>query len=72
MLPQIKKMLVSIDFSENSAYVFLYAVNAAIKHDAKLVILHVMEPMSHMVSTYAGKDVEPYFTGRRGLLTLNG
>ena len=45
MIPKIKKILYATDLSPNSAYVFRYAVNSAIKHDADIVILHVFEPM---------------------------
>jgi len=46
MIPQIKKILYTTDLSDNSAYVFRYAVNSAKKHDAKIIILHVREQMS--------------------------
>jgi nucleotide-binding universal stress UspA family protein len=46
MLPQIKKVLYATDLSENSAYVFRYAINSAQKHSAKMIILHVLEQMS--------------------------
>ena len=46
MIPQIKKILYATDLSDNSAYVFRYAVNFAKKHDAGIIILHVLEPMS--------------------------
>jgi len=43
MMPEIKKILYATDLSPNSAYVFRYAVNTAIKHDADIIILHVFE-----------------------------
>ena len=43
MIPEIQKILYATDLSENSAYVLRYAMNTAIKHDAKIVILHVIE-----------------------------
>ena len=46
MIPQIKKILYTTDLSENSAYVFRYAINSAQKHDAKIIIIHVLEQMS--------------------------
>ena len=46
MIPQIKKILYTTDLSDNSAYVFRYAVNFAKKHDAGIIILHVLEPLS--------------------------
>ena len=39
----IKKILYATDLSPNSAYVFRYAINSAIKHDADIIILHVFE-----------------------------
>ena len=43
MIPVIKKILYATDLSPNSAYVFRYAINAAIKYDADIIILHVFE-----------------------------
>ena len=45
MIPQIKKILYTTDLSENSAYVLRYAIDAAKKHDAKIIILHVLDMM---------------------------
>ncbi len=46
MIPQIKRILYTTDLSDNSAYVLGYAINSAIKHDAGIIILHVLEQMS--------------------------
>ena len=46
MIPQIKKILYTTDLSDNSAYVLRYAINSAKKHDAAIIILHVLEEMS--------------------------
>ena len=46
MIPQIKRILYTTDLSDNSAYVFRYAINSAKKHDAAIIILHVLEEMS--------------------------
>ena len=43
MILKIKKILYATDLSPNSAYVFRYAINSAIKHDADIIILHVFE-----------------------------
>jgi nucleotide-binding universal stress UspA family protein len=51
MIPQIKKILYTTDLSDNSAYVFRHAVNSAQKHDAKIIILHVLEQMSPTTAT---------------------
>ncbi len=45
MLPEIKKVLYATDLSANSAYAFRYAINSAKKHDAKIIILHVLEEL---------------------------
>jgi nucleotide-binding universal stress UspA family protein len=46
MIQPIKNVLYATDLSKNSAYAFRYAVNTARKHDAKIHILHVIEPIS--------------------------
>jgi len=46
MIPKINKLLYATDLSPNSAYAFRYAINSIIKHDAKIVILHVFEQMT--------------------------
>jgi nucleotide-binding universal stress UspA family protein len=46
MIPKIQNVLYATDLSRNSAYAFRYAVNTARKHDAKIHILHVIEPIS--------------------------
>jgi len=51
MIPQIRRILYTTDLSPNSAYVFRYAINSADKHDAKIIILYVLEEVS--VSTHA-------------------
>jgi nucleotide-binding universal stress UspA family protein len=45
MIPKIRKILYATDLSPNSAYAFRYAINSAIMHDAKIIILHVFEAM---------------------------
>jgi len=46
MIPEIKKILYTTDLSPNSAYAFRYAINSAKKHDASVIILHVVEEMA--------------------------
>ena len=43
MIPNIGRILYTTDLSANSAYAFRYAMNFAITHNAKIVILHVLE-----------------------------
>jgi nucleotide-binding universal stress UspA family protein len=47
MIPEIKKILYATDLSKNSNYAFFYAVDMAKRHDARIVILHSVEPMRH-------------------------
>lgn len=56
MIPEIKKILYATDLSKNSAYAFFYAADMAKRHDARIVILHSVEP-GHSLS-YAGSMVE--------------
>ncbi len=46
MIPQFKKILYATDLSKNSTYAFYYAVDMAKKHDAEIIILHTIEPIS--------------------------
>ena len=45
MMPEIQKILYATDLSDNSAYALQYAINSAKKHDAKIIILHVLEEL---------------------------
>lgn len=49
MLPKITKILYATDLSPNSRYAFGYAINSALKHDAFIIILHVLESVSAAV-----------------------
>ena len=52
MIPKIQKILYATDLSPNSVYALRYAMNSAIKHDADIIILHVLEkvdPASHVM-----------------------
>ena len=50
MVPEIKKILYATDLSKNSAYAFFYAVDLARRHNARIVILHAIQPVYHMYS----------------------
>ena len=52
MIPHIKKVLYATDLSKNSSYAFFYAVDLAKKHDAKVVILHAVEPVPAYATLY--------------------
>ena len=56
MIPKIQNVLYATDLSKNSAYAFRYAVNTARKHDAKIHILHVIEPVSPQVGAFISKE----------------
>jgi nucleotide-binding universal stress UspA family protein len=45
MIPQIEKILYATDLSQNSFHAFLYAVDMARRHNAKIFVLHAVEPM---------------------------
>ena len=52
MIPKIQRLLYATDLSPNSVYAFRYAINSAMKHDAKIIILHVFEAPSAAVRTH--------------------
>jgi len=52
MIPKIKRVLYTTDLSENSAYAFRYAMNTAEKHDAEMIVLHVIEEIPSSVRAY--------------------
>jgi len=54
MIPQIKKILYATDLSKNSDYAFFYAVDMAKRHNARIVILHSIEPIRHILFSDAG------------------
>ena len=45
MTKDIKRILYATDLSDNSTYAFGYAINLAKKHDAQIIILHVIDIM---------------------------
>ena len=59
MIPKIKKILYATDFSKNSSYAFLYAVDMARKHDAKIIILHSVDPIPVASYVYSARDRRP-------------
>jgi nucleotide-binding universal stress UspA family protein len=52
MIPQIKTILLATDLSKNSAYAFYYAVHMAKRDEAKIVILHAVEPLPPMLISF--------------------
>lgn len=51
---KIKKILYATDLSKNSSFAFLYATDLARRHDAKIVILHAIEPIPAYAAAYTG------------------
>jgi len=45
-VPKIRKILYATDLSENSAYAFYFEIDFAQEHNAAIIILHVVEPVS--------------------------
>jgi nucleotide-binding universal stress UspA family protein len=58
MIPQIKKILYATDLSKNSSYAFLYATDMARRRDARIVILHAIEPVPAYAAAYTGMTDE--------------
>jgi nucleotide-binding universal stress UspA family protein len=58
MIPQIKKILYATDMSKNSSYAYLFATDMARRHDAKIIILHAIEPIPPYVDVYTGITAE--------------
>ncbi len=54
MISQIKKILYATDLSKNSSYAFLFATDMARRHDARIVILHVIERIPSYAEVYTG------------------
>ncbi len=54
VIPQVKKILYATDMSKNSSYAFLFATDMARRHDARIVILHVFEPIPPYAEVYTG------------------
>ena len=46
MIPEIKKILYATDLTKNSTYAFYFAIDLARKHEAKIIILHCIDPIS--------------------------
>ena len=61
MIPEIKKILYATDLSKNSSYAFLYAADMAKRHNARIVILHSVEPVQHIYSVDMSDRIEAEF-----------
>jgi nucleotide-binding universal stress UspA family protein len=58
MIPQVKKILYATDLSKNSSYAFSFATDMARRHDAKIFILHVIDPLPPYAETFSGITAE--------------
>ena len=58
MIPEIKNILYATDLSKNSSYAFLFAADMAKRHNAKIVILHSIEPVRYIYSEGMSDRVE--------------
>jgi len=54
MTLEIKKVLYATDLSKNSSFAFFYATDMARRHNAKIVMLHAIEPIPAYAAAYTG------------------
>jgi len=54
MTLEIKKILYATDLSKNSSFAFFYATDMARRHNAKIVMLHAIEPIPAYAAAYTG------------------
>ncbi len=52
MISQIKKILFATDLSKNSAYAFYHAIHMAKRDEAKIILLHAIEPFPDMLVAF--------------------
>ena len=61
MLPKIETILYTTDLEESALYVFRYALALARQHQAKIVVVHGVEPLTpygqSLVAQYVPRDV---------------
>jgi nucleotide-binding universal stress UspA family protein len=62
LIPEVKKILYGTDLSKNAARAFPYAVAYAKRFDAKIVIMHTIEPLPQ-IARFGGykEDEETYY-----------
>jgi nucleotide-binding universal stress UspA family protein len=61
MNTQIKKILYATDLSKNSSYAFFYAADMAKRHNARIVILHSIEPIRNFYGEGASFELDKMF-----------
>jgi len=60
MIPRIKRVLYATDLSKNAMFAFRYAMNTVEKHDAEMIVLHVIDEMPPRLRVYGVKrDIAP-------------
>ncbi len=65
MIPEIKNILYATDLSKNSSYAFFYAADMAKRHNARIVILHSIEPVRHIYGEGASYRIEEMMKGAK-------
>jgi nucleotide-binding universal stress UspA family protein len=69
MIPEIRKILYATDLSANSAFAFRHAAAAACRHNARIIILHVIERLSSsaesLLTAYLDKDARRMIKSRK-------
>jgi nucleotide-binding universal stress UspA family protein len=69
MLHKFSRILYATDLTPNSAYVFRYALDTANIHGARIIILHVIEPLSPtaemLIGYHLAKDKRNALLGER-------
>lgn len=74
-LPEFKKILYTTDLGDNTRPVFMTALSLARQFDARIIMLHVVEPMTSamqaVVDTYlpAGEAEKVYKDGMKSVLS---
>lgn len=66
MIPEIKKILYATDLSKNSSYAFYYAIHMARRFEAKITLLHAIEPIPAYVEVYVPSVAERIENRDRG------
>jgi nucleotide-binding universal stress UspA family protein len=75
VIPKIQRILYTTDLSENSACVFRYAIDSAKKHDASIIILHVIERMrpvtGFLADSYLDEEHSKKFSDKKITYTMD-
>ena len=66
MIPEIKRILYATDLTKNSAYAFFYAADMAKRYNAKIVILHSVEPIRYIYGEEVPSRLEEMLQESKG------